>query len=343
MAVSLASAMGLFEKSRFDAAADAFAPLSGSSRAGVIARFRRAECLSRLGRHDEAVDEAQQAFADDSASSAPALWLAQTLAEAGRLDEAAEVALPATSAESLDGLRAGYRALARISRGRRKDGEDTVRAVLDTRHSPIYSLALRLTEADRLAREPRNPDLPSVWYAIECGMEMEHDKLTEHPVPPTVPESGFGRAEAARSASRWLRMHCSCADYSELVAAIRAAEPVPADLDEAELEMLLALGRIDAAEALAERLAQEAGKSAAGELAVDRARIAQLRGRPARPGDFDGGKDAGKRMGQMVAWLDMNAALLEGDALAARPLADHVADPSKREFVEAALKRWQNA
>ncbi len=343
MAASLAAAVGLLERSRLEEAARALLPLAGPSPGGVIARFRRAECLSRLGRHDDAVAEARRAHADDGAAPAPALWLAQTLAEAGRLDEAAGVALPATAVESLGGLRAGYRALSRIAAGRRKDAEDTVRAVIDTRHAPLYTMALRLTETERLAAAPRGPDLPSVWYAIECGLEMAHYKLREHPAAPAVPASGFGRGEPARAAARWLRMHCSCGDYGELVGALRKVSPTPPDLDDAELEMLLALGDVDAAAELAERLAKEAGDAAAGELAVDRTRIAQQRGEPAHVTDFAGGKDARRRLPQMVAWLDMTAALLAGDALAARPLADRVADPGKREFVEAALRRWQEA
>jgi hypothetical protein len=342
MTVSLPSAMKLIERGDLAGAADALAPLAAATRPGVIARFRRAECLSRLGRHDEAVTEARQAYADGGNEPAPGLWLAHTLAEAGRFSEAAQVEVPATSVEALDYVQAGFAAVAQIAAGDMSDTKATVEAVLETHHGPVYSLALRQAELHRLRSGAPSPDLPSTWYAIECGLEMEHDGLTEHPAPPDVPQSGFGRAEAARKASRWLRIHCSCHDYSELVAKIRAVDPVPADLDEAELELLLSLGRTAAAFELSERLAEEAGEKASGELAIDRARIAQLGGEPARPADFAGAKDAGKRIAQMVAWLDMTAALLRDDPLAARPAADEVADPARREFVEAALHRWSH-
>ena len=340
MSVSLASAVGLIENGEFARAADALAPLANGSRKGVIARFRRAECLSRLGQHDEAVVEARQAHDDGAAVPAPGLWLAHTLAEAGRFDEAADISYPATSVEPLDYVQAGFAAVARVAAGDRTDAEKTVEAVLETRHAPIYSLALRQAELRRLQSDLRPPDLPSVWSKIECGLEMEYDHLTTHPAIPEIPETGLNRADAARRASRWLRIHCACGDHTELVARIRAVKPIPGDLDEAELEMLLALGRTDAAFELTERLAQEAGEKGSGELAVDRARVAQLRGSAARPADFPGAKDAKKRLPQMVAWLEMTAALLRDDLVAARPFADETADPARREYVQAALHQW---
>ena len=334
MRTTLPAALGLLETRRLDAAAAALATHAGPSRTGVIARFRRAEALSRLGQHDEAVEEARRAVADDGANgSAAPLWLAWTLAEAGRYDEAAAVALPETSVESLDFLREGFAALARLASGATPWTDADARAIVGTHHVPLLSLALRVAESQRLARTPRWPDLPSVWYAIECRLECEHDRLREHPATPAAPRGG----EAARQAARWVRMHCSCGDHTALVAAIRACGAVPADIEEAELEMLLSLGRVDAADALATRLAEEAGKDAAGELAVCRARIAQLRGEAVRVDAFEGADDARKRLSQMCAWLDVGAALLAGDPVAARAAADAVADPARAEFVEAAL------
>src|SRR6185295_2803808 len=64
MAMSIAAAMRVFESGDLAGAERAFASIAGTSRDGVIARFRRAECLSRLGRHDEAVADARTAHAD---------------------------------------------------------------------------------------------------------------------------------------------------------------------------------------------------------------------------------------------------------------------------------------
>jgi hypothetical protein len=100
--------------------------------------------------------------------------------------------------------------------------------------------------------------------------------------------------------------------------------------------------RIDAAQALADRLAKDAGKDASGDLCVDLARIAQLRGEPATPSQFPGWNDARLRLKPAVAWLDLCAALLTNRPLDARALADRVADPSHREYVEAALLRWSS-
>jgi tetratricopeptide (TPR) repeat protein len=328
MGTSIAAAMRVFEKGDFAAAESAFASVTGSARDLVIARFRRAECLSRAGRHDEAVEHARAALRDGPRESAPWVWLVHCLAEAGRFDEAAAVEIPAEHAEELTVLRAGYAALGTLAAAGRVDAK-AVEAMLDTRHQPLYSLALRHAETARLAEPKRWPDLPSIWYAHECRMEMEADKQTTHPPVPTA--SNPGKAVA------WLRLHWSCADYAELVAQLRAAKKPPAGLDECELEQHLACGRIDAASALAERLVNDAGKDASGELCIDLARIAQLRGEPATPSQFPGWNDARLRLKPMVGWLELGAALLEHRALDARPLADRVADPSHREFVEASL------
>jgi len=328
--------MRVFEKGDYFAAERAFAEIAGTSRDGVIARFRRAECLSRLGRHDEAIDEARAALRDGPRESAPWVWLVHCLAEAGRLDEATAVEIPGEHVEELTSIRAGYAALAKIVRGDRADAAATVDAVLDTRHEPLYSLALRTCETSRLKSEKRWPDLPSVWYAHECRFEMEADKQTEHPPAPDA-------SNAAR-AVRWLRLHWSCADYADLVAKLRAAPKVPDDLDECELEQHLAFGRIEAAQALADRLVKEAGKDASGELCIDLTRVAQLRGEPATPAQFPGFDDARLRIKPTVAWLQMCEQILDPASFAANPrrVADRVSDPSHREFVEAALVRWRD-
>jgi hypothetical protein len=139
---------------------------------------------------------------------------------------------------------------------------------------------------------------------------------------------------------RWLRLHVACGDWTDLVASLRCRASAPDGLDACELEMLLALGRLDAAEALAERLAASAGKDASGELCVDRCRIAQLRGRSARPRDFDGFDDARRRHAAAIAWLDLGAALLGDRPLDARAEADRIAEPSHPEYIEAALLSW---
>jgi hypothetical protein len=131
-----------------------------------------------------------------------------------------------------------------------------------------------------------------------------------------------------------------CGDWTGLVADVRRAAPDADGLDEVELEMLLALGRLDDADALAARLVQSAGADAAGELALDCCRLAQLRGRAARPSEFAGFDDAKKRLGDAIAWLECAAALLADRPLEARVAADRVSDPSHREYVEAALLRW---
>ena len=331
MGMSIGAAMKVFEKGDFAAAERAFASVSAGARDVVIARFRRAECLSRLGRHDEAVADARSAYETGASESAPWVWLVHCLAEADRFDEAAAVEIPKEHAEELTTLRAGYAGLARLCGAADADVAAAVDAVLDARHAPLYSLALRRLEAARLFSDRRWPDLPSVWYAHDCRMEMKAEGEKEHPSPPPA-------ADAA-AAARWLRLHWSCADYPELVAALRAAKKPPAGLDECEMEQHLAFGRVDAAAAVAERLAKEAGDDASGELCVDRARIAQLRGEPAVPSQFAGWDDARLRLKPSVAWLEMAAVTLSNRPLDARTCADRVADPSHREFVEAALVR----
>ncbi len=364
---SLAAAVGLLEEGRIESAAEALGALAGPSREGVIARFRHAECLSRLARHEEAVAAARRAFEDAPQSSAAGLWLAQTLAEAGRDAEAGQLKLPTTDVESLEPLRAGFAALARVAAGDRGDADATVKTILETRHGPLYSLALRRAEALRLADAGhRGPDLVTVYGRMQCRFEMECDRQTEHPSRPEIPAGGFralpgdhGSAagyvvgalvrtavslsggERTLRAIRWVHLHHACGDHTELARALRAACPHSATLDEAEIELLLSLGRLDDARKLIARVAADAGDDAAGELAVLRARLAFLEGGAARADDFAGGDDARLRLGQMCAWLDTCAALVAGDERAARTAADATADTSKREFVEAALERWK--
>lgn len=334
MTTSIAAAMRVLEKGDVAAAERAFADVAGSRRDAVIAHFRRAECLSRLGRHDEAVAEARVALRDGPGESGPWVWLVHCLAEAGRFGEALAVEVPAGHAEELTTIRAGYAALAKLAADDRADAAKSVDAILDTRHEPLYSLALRLAEKRRLAAPPRWPDVPSVWYAHECRMESKANGESEHPAVPSAANAG--------KAVRWLRLHWSCADYADLVAALRAGSKPPDALDECELEQHLAFGRIDAAQAVADRLVKEAGKDASGELCVDLTRIAQLRGEPATPSQFPGWDDARLRLKPTVAWLDLGAAILTDRPLDARPLADRISDPSHREFVEAALLRWRD-
>lgn len=337
-----------FEESRFEEAAAAFAPVCGPSGDGIIARFRRSECLSRLGRHDEAVAEAQRAHEDAPDVPATGVWLAQALAEAGRHADAAAVRFPDAQREFLSPVAAAWDAVAKLASGATTDRAAVREAILASRHAPAYSVAIRLAETDRLVRGPRAPDLPSVWYREECAEEMREDGATEHAPPPRI-ATGQGflferlRRFQAKDAERWLRLHTACGDWRALVAQIRAARPADAAIDEVELEMLLAAGDLDAADALAEKLAKDAGDEAAGELAVDRCRIAQLRGRAARPRDFAGFDDAKRRLGDAIAWLDCCASILEGDATGARTAADRVSDPSHREYVDAALLRWVQA
>jgi tetratricopeptide (TPR) repeat protein len=342
---ALPDAMRLLEKAQFDDAAAAFLPLAGPGADGVIARFRRAECLSLLGRHDEAIEEARRAQADAPAATAPGLWLARCLAEAGRFDEAAAVRHAPEQEAFVGPVAAGYAALAKLAQDAAADRPAIADAILESRHAPLYSLALRIAERGRLRAEPRWPDLPSVWYRHECALEMEEDKKTDHPAPPRLDgEAGFLgqflRRSRAGEAARWLHLHAACGDWTDLVADVRRATPNAEGLDESELEMLLALGRLDAADALATRLTEAAGDDASGELALDRCRLAQLRGTPARPSDFPGFDDAKKRLGDAIAWLECCAALLSDRPADARAAADRVADPSHREYVEAALLRW---
>jgi len=341
---ALTAAMRLLEEGRFGPAAEALRPLAGAGRDGVIARFRLAESLSRLGRHDEAVDEASRAHADAPDLPSTGLWFAQTLAEAGRLDEAAAVRHPEKQREFVSPVATGYAALARLPVAEGGARAELAAQILESRHGPLYSLALRLTERRRLAKEPRWPDLPSFAYRNECRTEMREDGVTEHPAPPKIDASGpFGwllRRIRVSAGLRWMQFHASCDDWRTLVTDLRAAQPDSEAVAEAELEMLLALGRLDEADTLADRLAREAGADAAGELAIDRCRLAQLRGRAARPGEFEGFRDAERRHGDSIAWLECCAALLDGRDVDARAAADRVSDPSHREYVEAALLRW---
>jgi hypothetical protein len=332
MTTSIAAAMRVMERGDLAAAERAFGDVAGSARDLVIARFRRAECLSRLGRHDEAVEHARAAFAGGGVEPAPWVWMAGCLAEAGRLGEIAGAAVPAAHAEELTPLRDGYAALARVARGDRREAERTAEAILATRHQPLYSLALRVAETQRLATEPRWPDVPSTWYAHECALEMKDARQTAHSAPPPATSPG--------KAVRWLRLHWSCSDWKDLVAELRAHPKPPDGLDECEIEQHLAFGRVDAAREVATRVAREVGDDASGELCVALSRVPLLAGAAIVPSRLPGWEDARRRLGPTIAWIEMASALIEGRVLDARPLADRIADPAHREFVEAALLRW---
>lgn len=328
MARTLGAAMALLERERYGEAAEALAGLASDSHDGVIARFRRAECLSRLGRHEEAIEEARRAVADEPHAPATAVWLQQALAEAGRFDEAAEVQLPAEHAEYLDPLGEGYSALAHLAAGDSVDREATARTILDSRHAPLYSLAVRVVERERLSSDRRAPDLPSVWYALDCRLEMEDLGLKVHPPLPSP--------DSLSSSLGWLRLHASCGDWSGLVEALRERHPEAEEIDAAEIELAFALGQVDrVAELLGEPQEDDDG-----ERCLDRVRVAQLRGEPATPSQFPGHDNAAKRHARATAWLEMCAALLGERPLDARARADRIADPAHRDFVEAALDRW---
>ena len=335
MTTSIAAAMRVMERGDLAAAEQAFGDVGGSARDRVIARFRRAECLSRLGRHDEAVEHARAAAADGRGEPAPWVWLADCLAQAGRLGEIGRAEIPSAHEEELVPLRNGYAALARVAAAEHRDAEKTVEAILETRHLPLYSLALRTAERQRLARAPRWPDVLSTWYAHECTLEMNDMKQTTHPAPP--PASSAGKAV------RWMRLHWSCADWTELVAGIRAQPKPPSDLDECEIEQHLAFGRIDAARDVALRVAREVGDDASGELCVALSRVALLAGEAIVPARLPGWDDSRKRLKPTVTWIELASALIENRDLDARPLADRIADPSHREYVESALLRWSRA
>ena len=335
MTISIAAAMRVMERGDLAAAEQAFGDVSGSAHDRLIARFRRAECQSRLGRHDEAVEHARAAFAEGGGEPAPWVWLADCLAEAGRLGEIGRAEIPSACGEELVPLRDGYAALARVVAGDRRDAAKTVESILGTRHLPLYSLALRTAERQRLAREPRWPDVPSTWYAHECTLEMADMRQTTHPVPPP--------ATSPAKAVRWLRLHWSCADWKDFVAGLRAQSKPPADLDECEIEQHLAFGRIDAAREAATRIAREVGDEASGELCVALSRVSLLAGEAIVPSRLPGWEDARKRLKPTVTWIEMASALIEGRAVDARPLADRISDPSHREYVEAALLRWSRS
>lgn len=339
----LRAALRRMESGDLEGAAADFAALAGPSREGGIARFRRAECLSRLGRHAEAVETARTALADAPGTPAAALWLAQCLAEAGREGEAAAVPFPDGHDVYVGPVREGFRALAElVGAAPCADRGAVVEAIRASRHAPVLSLALRTAERDRLLCGPRAPDLHSVYAAHDCRMDREgtSDAETPHVRPPLPRDPAAPTAGEARSGMRWLRLHWACGDWSDLVASLRRRSPEPEGLDECELEMLLALGRVDAAERLAQRLLDAAGADASGELCIDVTRVRQLRGAAARPQDVAGFRDARRRLGAAIAWLDLGCALIEGRSVDARVHADRLSDPAHGEYVEAALLSW---
>lgn len=335
MPVSLSAAMRLFEARRYDEAERAFAALAGPTRDGVIARFRRAESLSRLGRHDEAIADARLAFADDPGHPPAPLWLAQALAEAGRLDEAAAVEFPTEDDAEIEAIARGFAMLPKFSAPSGDDADAVVAALLATRHSPLYSLALRVTEASRLAGPPYGPDLITAGTLRFALFEADDLGKQVHPeLPPAEGEADLG------SPSRWVRLARLTGGWPGLERLLRPLVESEGSEEEDQFEALLAGDDLAGAQALLDRLRSEHEDELAGEFCVNVVRVAQLRGEPVFPRDRPAFEDARRRLAPYVSWLDVGAALLAGDPLAARAPADSIADPSHSELVEAALFRW---
>lgn len=336
MARTVDQAMQVFEAGRLEEAAQAFEELAGPTGDGLIARFRLSECLSRLGRHDEAVEAARVAASDQPDRPAAPLWLAQCLVEAGRFDELSGVELPPDPTGELGTVAAGFRALAAVASGSPQDPGAVVRAILESRHAPVYSMALRLAEGGRLRGPARWPDPPGVYHPHGALFELDDAKKRAHPdLPPPDHRRDAGRAD------RWCRLfELAGRDWPTLYALLRPHMELPATGDESDLEEHLALGRLDAAQELLDRMAKERGESAKSDLLVDRVRLAHLRGEALRPSEMPGHSVVVRSQREMLTWLDMAADLLVDDPLSARREADRLSDPSHREYVESALLGW---
>jgi hypothetical protein len=210
-----------------------------------------------------------------------------------------------------------------------------VSSVLATRHQPVYSLALRVTEAARLAGPVRHPDLITAG-ALRFGL-FEADDLGR-PVHPNLPRV-TDEAELG-SISRWLHLARVTGGWTGLERTLRPLVTREASAEEDEFEALVAAHDLVAAQALLDRLAGEHADELSGEFCVNSVRVAQLRGEPVFPRDRPAHDDARRRLAPYVHWLDVAAALLADTPLRARGPADAIADPSHTEFVEAALFRW---
>ena len=193
MAVTLSRAMRFLESDDIDGAERAFAALAGPSHDGVIARFRRAECLSRLLRHEEAIAEARTAQGDAPDQPSTGMWLAWVLAESGDLAGAAAVRHPPGHDAFTEPVSRAFRGLHEFAtsiRALRGDGDGgvaaAVTAILEGRHAPVHSLALRVAESQRIAASDRWPDAPAAWFRWACRKEREEYRQGPHPDPPQI-------------------------------------------------------------------------------------------------------------------------------------------------------------
>ncbi len=330
MAMTLGAAVGELEACRYEQAATALGALAGPSGDGIIARFRQAESLSRLGRHDEALEAARQAVSDAPDALAPSLWLMHSQAEAGQYAEAAGLPLPEPEREEVVAVATGYHALAKIAAGDRTDAEQTTQQILATRYSPLYSLALRLAETDRLLSGPRWPDIQTTWAALECRLYNAEYGISEHPTPPAGRKPRDG----------WLRLHFACDEGAqELFRSLADADRSP----DIALELALASGDLDAAAQALETLTASAKKEDLAALAIEQLRLAHLGGEALDPETLPVYAAARKQHAEAITWLQLTHALLTQDTLGARPLADRLADPSHCDCVTAALARWAEA
>lgn len=340
-------AMTLLETGRFDAAEAAFAAHVGPTHEGVIARFRRAECLSRLGRHDEAVEEARLAREDDTVHPPASLWLATVLAEAGRYEEAADVPLPGLLTGEDERMSAAFLALADLAADRRDDVERTVARILAARHPPVLSLALRLAERHRAAAPDHGPDPGSLFLALEALDTAECRNRVVHPELPddagrrpdgTVDEDCAGDSGHGNRFVRLLRL---TGGFAATVAALEPDWHRFRDADEQEFEERLRADDRAGAEAVLDRVAAEADPSELShEYALRRARIEQLGGRPSVVEDHPGGEDARIEAPAACHTLDLFAACLRGDDAAAVDPAHALARADDPYAVIVALAHW---
>jgi tetratricopeptide (TPR) repeat protein len=335
--------MRLFEQGRLAEAADAFGTLTGASGDGCIAQFRRAEALSRLGRHDEAIEDARTAYENGRDEPPAPLWYAQALAEADRFEEAAGVAFPDSDDEELRGVRAGFGALAALARNDLSDRAGTISTLLATRHHPLFSLARRVAERSRLAAPPTGPDLYSTFMAAQALYEADDAMKQVHPSL-----EALDARPRRMSPARWIRLADACGTWEALHGVLRPHMETSSGDETPELEDDISLGRLDAAREALEAAAGRDGESrslgrkhvVAGTVCVDLCRVRHLQGDFVLPGTLPGYDIAGRALRPLVTWLELVVALHEDRPQDARRSADAIADPSHEEFVEAALYRW---